>query len=88
MYQLVIAVSLAVVVSALCSLMEAALYAIPQSQVEVMNRSGRLSGRVLYRLKREIHRPITAVLTLNTVANTMGAAVARGDADTRFVRRR
>ena len=27
-------------------------------------------------LKKDIHRPITAILTLNTVAHTMGAAVA------------
>ncbi|MEW6426582.1 MAG: hemolysin family protein [Thermodesulfobacteriota bacterium] len=74
--QLILSVGLAIIVSALCSLMEAALYAIPLSQVEVMKRSGRLSGRVLHQLKKEIHRPITAVLTLNTVANTMGAAIA------------
>ncbi len=74
--QLILAVSVAIVVSALCSVAEAALYSIPQSQVEVLARSGRLSGRVLAGLRREIARPITAILTLNTVANTMGAAVA------------
>lgn len=84
MLQLIIAVSLAIVVSALCSLMEATLYAIPLSQVEVMKRSGRMAGRILHQLKREIHRPITAVLTLNTVANTMGAAVAGAAASTIF----
>ncbi|HHK60672.1 MAG TPA: DUF21 domain-containing protein, partial [Desulfobacterales bacterium] len=74
--QLILAVSVAIIVSALCSVAEAALYSIPQSQVEVLARSGRLSGRVLAALRREIARPITAILTLNTVANTMGAAVA------------
>ncbi len=74
--QLILAVSVAIIVSALCSVAEAALYSIPQSQVEVLARSGRLSGRMLAALRREIARPITAILTLNTVANTMGAAVA------------
>lgn len=41
-----------------------------------MARSGRLSGRIFKKLKKDIHQPITAILTLNTIANTMGAAVA------------
>jgi len=74
--QLILAVTAAIVVSALCSVAEAALYSIPQSQVEVLAGSGKLSGRLLAELRREIARPITAILTLNTIANTMGAAVA------------
>jgi CBS domain containing-hemolysin-like protein len=78
--QLILAAGLAIVVSAMCSVFEAALYSVPASHIEVLNRSGRLSGRLLKKLKTDIHRPITAILTLNTVANTTGAAIAGASA--------
>ena len=77
---LILAVTLAVTVSALCSVFEAVLYSVPRSHVEVMTRSGRLSGRILKKMKKDMHQPITAILTLNTIANTMGAAVAGASA--------
>jgi CBS domain containing-hemolysin-like protein len=78
--QLILATGIAVVVSALCSIIEAVLYSVPQSQVEVMARSGKKSGLILKKLKKNIQQPITAILTLNTIANTMGAAVAGASA--------
>ena len=78
--QLILATGLAVIVSALCSIIEAVLYSVPQSQVEVMARSGKKSGLTLKKLKKNIQQPITAILTLNTIANTMGAAVAGASA--------
>jgi CBS domain containing-hemolysin-like protein len=77
---LILATGLAVIVSALCSIIEAVLYSVPQSQVEVMARSGKKSGLTLKKLKKNIQQPITAILTLNTIANTMGAAVAGASA--------
>lgn len=74
--QLYIAVGLALVISALCSVFEAVLYSIPISRVEILVRSGKISGKILKRLKGDIQKPIIAILTLNTIANTMGAAVA------------
>ena len=74
------ATGIAIIVSAFCSIMEAVLYSVPQSQIEVMARSGKKSGLVLKKLKKDIRRPITAILTLNTIANTMGAAVAGASA--------
>lgn len=78
--QLYIAIILAIVISALCSIFEAALYSVPASHVETLAQSGRLTGRTLKKLKGDIHKPITAILTLNTIANTMGAAVAGASA--------
>lgn len=45
-----------------------------------MARSGKKSGLTLKKLKKNIQQPITAILTLNTIANTMGAAVAGASA--------
>jgi magnesium and cobalt exporter, CNNM family len=78
--QLILATGFAVIISALCSIIEAVLYSVPQSQVEVMARSGKKSGIALKKLKKNIQQPITAILTLNTIANTMGAAVAGASA--------
>lgn len=74
--QLIVAASCALVISALCSIIEAILYSTPESHIEVLSQQGRKSGRALKRLKSDIHKPIIAILALNTVANTMGAAVA------------
>lgn len=73
---LIISVSLAIVVSALCSVCEAVLYSLTTSQVEMLRKSGTRAGSVLHVLKSDIDEPITAILTLNTIANTVGAAIA------------
>ncbi|MHC1789148.1 hemolysin family protein [Solidesulfovibrio sp.] len=76
MITLVIAVGLAVVLSAFCSLSEAALYSVPWSWIERLRKDGRASGELLFALRANVEKPITAILTLNTIANTAGAAVA------------
>ncbi|GAB6887138.1 hemolysin family protein [Desulfothermus okinawensis JCM 13304] len=76
MWLLVISFGLAVGVSALCSLTEAVLYSVSWSYIESLRKKGKKSGEILYQLKSNIDRPITAILTLNTVANTAGASIA------------
>ena len=78
MLTLVLAVSLAVFLSFTCSLMEAALYAIPWSNIERLRKSGDKTGQLLFEMRSNIDKPITAILTINTVANTAGATVAGG----------
>ncbi len=65
-----------VLISAFCSLCEAALYALPASHIERLEEAGHPAAPRLKRLKSRIDEPITAILTLNTVANTAGAAVS------------
>ena len=76
LHTLVISVSLAITVSALCSICEAVLYSISSSQVEMLKKSGNAAAEHLQHLRADIDEPITAILTLNTIANTIGAAVA------------
>ncbi|MEW6520706.1 MAG: hemolysin family protein [Thermodesulfobacteriota bacterium] len=78
--KLCLAAGIAILVSALCSIIEAVLYSVPASRVEILAKSNRLSGRLLKGLKNNIQQPITAILTLNTIANTMGAAIAGASA--------
>ncbi|WP_420208296.1 hemolysin family protein [Candidatus Electronema sp. JC] len=74
--ELVLAVSLALVISTLCSLVEAALYSLSLSRIEMMAAERPATAATLKKLKNNIDQPITAILTLNTVAHTMGASVA------------
>ncbi|MBW1805027.1 MAG: HlyC/CorC family transporter [Deltaproteobacteria bacterium] len=76
MAELIIAVCLAIIVSAGCSLFEAVLYSVPLRHIETMVHEGRQSGKIFKELRSDIERPITAILSLNTIANTAGAAVA------------
>ncbi len=76
MLQLILAVGLAILISAICSLFEAVLYSVPLRQVESMIQDGKFGGRTFRRLRRNVDRPIAAILSLNTIANTAGAAFA------------
>ena len=76
----VTSVTLVLIVSALCSLSEAALYAVAPGYVRQLSESGSTQGRVLTRFKQNMGPPITAILIVNTVANTAGASVAGAQA--------
>ncbi|MHB8810608.1 MAG: CNNM domain-containing protein, partial [Desulfobulbaceae bacterium] len=73
---LICTVTLAIIFSALCSLMEAALYSLRLSHIEVLAKKKPETARLLKRLKTNINEPITDILTLNTIANTIGAAIS------------
>ena len=76
MLELSIVVGLVVLTSAACSLFEAVLYSVPLSQIDTLERAGSSSGPILRTLRTQVDRPIAAILSLNTVANTGGAALA------------
>ncbi len=61
-----------------CSLMEAALYAIPRGRIESLKRSGDPGGVKLAKLRDKIDEPIAAILTLNTAINIIGATWSAG----------
>lgn len=66
----------ALFISALCSLMEAALLSLRPSQIADMSSRWPRIGTVWQRFKAEIERPIAAILILNTAAHTIGVSVA------------
>ncbi len=63
-------------VSFFCSIAEAALYAIPPARVESLRKAGSRGGKLLARLRENVDEPISAILTLNTIANTIGSTFA------------
>ena len=76
MFELVVVVGATMLISAMCSLFEAVLYSVPLGHIESMAAEGRKAGRILQRLRQDVERPIAAILSLNTIANTAGAAIA------------
>jgi CBS domain containing-hemolysin-like protein len=76
MFELLLAVGVAVFVSMFCSVAEAALYSMSWADIEKLKSSGVKSAALLHKLRSNVDEPITAILTLNTCAHTAGAAVA------------
>ena len=62
--------------SFLCSILEAVLLSITHAYIAVLRERGSWAGRWLEEAQRNITEPIAAILTLNTIAHTMGATMA------------
>lgn len=65
---------IALAFSFLCSLLEAVILSTTPSYVNMVYERGARYGKVLKSFKDDIDRPLAAILTLNTLAHTVGAA--------------
>ncbi len=74
MVLLVFYLTLAIAVSFLCSILEAVILSITPSFVALKERKQPKTGQLFRSLKEDIDRPLSAILTLNTIAHTVGAA--------------
>lgn len=64
----------ALALSFLCSVLEAVLLSTPISFISMKERQGDKTARLMMEYKTNVDRPVAAILTLNTVAHTIGAA--------------
>lgn len=80
MLLLVLYVAVALGFSFLCSIAEAVLLSVTPGHVTLLEQQGRPAGRLLRRFKDDINSPLAAILTVNTVAHTVGAAGAGAQA--------
>jgi len=64
---------LAISISFLCSLLESVLLSTTHSFIRVLIKENIRKGIILKKLKDNINQPLAAILTLNTIANTVGA---------------
>ncbi len=64
---------LALIFSFLCSMWEAVLLSTTPTYARMQFQEGTLVGRYLEDFKANIDRPLSAILTLNTIAHTVGA---------------
>ena len=66
---------LALGVSFICSILEAVVLSVPHTYIAVLQKEGKKSGDTWSHLKDDdAVKPLTSILTLNTIAHTMGAA--------------
>jgi CBS domain containing-hemolysin-like protein len=65
---------LALVVSFLCSIAESVLLSTPQTFLIVKYEKGHVWAKTFLDLKNNIDKPLSAILSLNTIAHTVGAA--------------
>ncbi len=74
MTTIVILLILTLGISFICSLLEAVILSVNSAFVGVLVENKKGSGKLLESLIEKIDRPISAILTLNTVSHTLGSA--------------
>lgn len=74
-FLLVLDLILTVGISFLCSILEAVLMSTPISFITLKEQEGYKPAARFKKYKTEIDRPIAAILSMNTIANTFGAAM-------------
>jgi len=79
-----LAIAISSGVSFLCSLMEAALYSVPASRAQMLAQKKVPGAELLVQLREKIDEPISAILTFNTIANTVGGIVVGALVANRF----
>lgn len=77
---LIVYVAIALLFSFLCSISEAVLLSVTRAHISVLEQEGSTSGSMLRVLKDDINKPLAAILTLNTIAHTVGAVGAGAQA--------
>lgn len=81
---LILFATLAIFFSFLCSILEAVLLSITPTFIRVKKREGKAFALTLKHFKEDIDKPLIAILTLNTVAHTVGAILVGVQAEKVF----
>ena len=77
---LIFFVALAICISFLCSILEAVILSVTPSYMALMEVDKPALASKLKELKDDVDRPLAAILSLNTIAHTVGAAGAGAQA--------
>ena len=64
----------ALALSFLCSVLEAVLLSTPMSFISMKENEGNKTATLMKRYKNNVDRPVGAILSLNTIAHTIGSA--------------
>jgi CBS domain containing-hemolysin-like protein len=75
MEKIIISIALVASISALCSLIEATLYSVPMRFVEAKVEVGAIAWQLFKKLRKDIDKSIAAIVSLNTIVNTLGATI-------------
>ncbi len=71
----------AVVISFVCSILESVLLSVNMAYISVLEKKHPRAGKLLKSHKVNISRSIAAILIINTIANTLGAAAVGAQAE-------
>ena len=71
--------------SFLCSILEAVLLSVTPTFINVKKKEGKAYATALETLKKDVDRPLIAILTLNTIAHTVGAILVGVQAKVAYV---
>tara|TARA_B100001248_G_scaffold261923_1_gene255015 strand:+ start:42752 stop:43825 length:1074 start_codon:yes stop_codon:yes gene_type:complete len=78
MTTLLIAIGLTLTISAFCSLLEAMILSTTTAEIEGLKNTYRRRGELLESFREDIEETSSAVLSLNTIANTLGSVLIGG----------
>ncbi len=70
--------------SFLCSILEAVLLSVTPTFINIKKKEGKSYGLALEKLKKDVDKPLIAILTLNTIAHTVGAIMVGVQAEKVF----
>lgn len=76
--------SISIFFSFLCSILEAVLLSVTPTFINIKKKEGRSYADALANLKKNVDKPLIAILTLNTIAHTVGAILVGVQAETVF----
>ena len=80
MVLIIIYMAAALLISAMCSVLEATLLSTPMSYITALEMQGKKGAALLKKYKHNTDRPISAILVVNTIANTVGASLVGSQA--------
>jgi CBS domain containing-hemolysin-like protein len=74
--------SLSIFFSFLCSILEAVLLSITPTFIKIKKQEGKGFANTMTALKKDVDKPLIAILTVNTIAHTVGAILVGVQAET------
>ena len=75
---------ISILFSFLCSILEAVLLSVTPTFINVKKKEGKSYAKGLEILKKDVDKPLIAILTLNTIAHTVGAILVGSEAENVF----
>ena len=77
-FEFILATAFTILVSALCSILEAMILSTTTAEIEALKKRHPKRGDKLEKHKFELEETSSAILSLNTIANTLGATMVGG----------
>lgn len=74
--------SISIFFSFICSILEAVLLSVTSTFISIKKEENKIYANTLEALKKDVDKPLIAILTLNTIAHTVGAILVGVQAET------